>query len=46
MYYRIEVNQSNIGVVLLTPFGLNPTRVRIAHNPAEWNLLNTLVEIS
>ncbi len=46
MYYRIEVNRNNIGVVLQTPFGLNPTRVRIAHNPAEWNLLNTLVELS
>jgi hypothetical protein len=46
MYYRIEVNHSNIGVVLQTPFGLNPTRVRYSNNPAVWHLLSTLVDIS
>lgn len=46
MYYRVEVNQRNIGVVLQTPFGLNPTRVRISNNPSEWYFLSTLVDIS
>ena len=46
MYYRVEVNYQNIGVVMQTPFGLNPTRVRIANNPAEWHLLSMLVDIS
>lgn len=46
MLYRIEVNPCNTGVVLQTPFGLNPTRLRIANNPAEWKLLSTLVDIS
>lgn len=46
MYYRVEVNYQNIGVVMQTPFGLNPTRVRIANNPAEWHLLSILVDIS
>lgn len=44
--YRVEVNYQNIGVVMQTPFGLNPTRVRIANNPAEWQLLSMLVDIS
>lgn len=44
--YRVEVNYQNIGVVMQTPFGLNPTRVRIANNPAEWHLLSILVDIS
>ena len=46
MYYRIEVNYQNIGTVIQTPFGLNPTRVRIANNPAEWHLLSMLVDLS
>lgn len=46
MYYRVEVNPSNIGTVLQTPFGLNPTRVKISSNPAIWHLLSTLVDIS
>jgi len=44
--YRVEVNYQNIGVVMQTPFGLNPTRVRIANNPAEWQLLSMLVDLS
>lgn len=44
--YRVEVNYNNIGTVIQTPFGLNPTRVRIANNPAEWHLLSMLVDIS
>ena len=44
--YRVEVNYQNIGVVMQTPFGLNPTRLRIANNPAEWQLLSMLVDIS
>ena len=46
MFYRVEVNHNNIGVVVQTPFGLNPTRLRIANNPTEWHLLSTLVDIS
>ncbi len=46
MYYRVEVNSNNIGVELQTPFGLNPTRVRISHNPTEWNVLSSLVDRS
>lgn len=46
MYYRVEVNPKNIGMVLETPFSLNPTRVGIAYNRAEWQLLSTLVDIS
>ena len=46
MLYRVEVNPQNIGVVLETPFSLNPTRVGVAHDPAEWGLLSRLVEIS
>lgn len=46
MFYRVEVNPKNIGVVLETPFSLNPTRVGIAYNRAEWQLLSTLVDIS
>ena len=46
MYYRIEVNPNNIGVVLETPFSLNPSRTGIAFQPTDWNLLNILVEIS
>ena len=44
--YRVEVNYQNIGVVMQTPFGLNPTRLRIANNPAEWQLLSMLVDLS
>ena len=44
--YRVEVNFQNIGVVIQTPFGLNPTRVGIANNPAKWHLLSMLVDIS
>ncbi len=44
--YRVEVNHQNIGTVIQTPFGLNPTRVRIANNPAEWHLLSMFVDIS
>lgn len=46
MYYRIEVNPKNIGVILETPFSLNPQRVGIAYNQVEWKLLSTLVDIS
>lgn len=46
MYYRIEVNPNNIGIVLETPFSLNPSRTGIAYQPADWHLLNMLVEIS
>ena len=46
MFYRVEVNHNNIGTVIQTPFGLNPTRVRISNNPAEWHLLSMLVDIS
>lgn len=46
MLYRVEVNPQNIGVVLETPFSLNPTRVGVAHNPEEWSLLSGLVDIS
>lgn len=46
MYYRVEVNYQNIGVVIQTPFGLNPTRVQISNNPAVWHLLSMLVDIS
>lgn len=46
MFYRVEVNPKNIGFVLETPFSLNPTRVGIAYNSAEWQLLSTLVDIS
>lgn len=46
MYYRVEVNHNNIGAVIQTPFGLNPTRVRISNNPAVWNLLSMLVDLS
>lgn len=46
MYYRVEVNHNNIGTVIETPFSLNPTRVGIAYNQAEWQLLSTLVGIS
>ena len=46
MYYRVEVNNQNIGAVLQTPFGLNPTRVQISNNPAVWHLLSMLVDIS
>lgn len=45
-YYRVEVNHNNIGVVLETPFSLNPTRLRFSYNPLIWNLLSTLVDIS
>jgi len=44
--YRVEVNYGNIGTVIQTPFGLNPTRVRIANNPAEWRFLSMLVDLS
>lgn len=44
--YRVEVNYQNVGTVIQTPFGLNPTRVRIANNPAEWHLLSMLVDLS
>lgn len=46
MFYRVEVNPKNIGVVLETPFSLNPTRVGIAYNRVEWQLLSILVDIS
>ncbi len=46
MLYRVEVNHNNIGTVLQTPFGLNPTRVQISNNPAEWHFLSMLVDIS
>lgn len=46
MLYRVEINHNNIGTVLQTPFGLNPTRVRISNNLAEWHLLSMLVDIS
>lgn len=46
MYYRIEVNPKNIGVVLETPFSLNPTRVGVANNPSVWHLLDMLVDLS
>lgn len=46
MYYRIEINHNNIGTVLQTPFGLNPTRVRISNDPVVWHLLSMLVDIS
>lgn len=46
MYYRVEVNKSSIGTVLQTPFGLNPTRIRISNNLAIWHLLSTLVDVS
>lgn len=44
--YRIEVNQDNIGVELETPFSLNPTRIGVSYNPAVWNLLSHIVDIS
>lgn len=44
--FRLEANYQNIGIVIQTPFGLNPARVRIANNPAEWHLLSMLVDIS
>ena len=44
--YRIEVNQDNIGVELETPFSLNPTRSGVSYNPAVWNLLSHIVDVS
>jgi len=46
MYYRVEVNHSNLGTVIETPFSLNPTRMRIAYDQAKWQLLSTFVDIS
>lgn len=43
--YRIEVNPKNIGVVLETPFSLNPTRVGVSYNAAVWHMLSLIVEI-
>ena len=45
-YYRVEVNPSNIGTILETPFSLNPIRLRISNNQVEWQLLSVLVDIS
>lgn len=44
--YRIEVNPKNIGVVLETPFSLNPTRVGVSYNAAVWHMLSQIVDIS
>lgn len=46
MFYRVEVNNNNIGTVLETPFSLNPTRLRYANNPQVWHLLTMLIDIS
>lgn len=46
MFYRIEVNQKNIGSVIETPFSLNPARISVAHDKLEWQLLSMLVDQS
>lgn len=46
MYYRIEANPDNIGIVLETQSSLNPAKHSALHDNTEWQLLLMLVEKS
>lgn len=45
-YVQSRGEPKNIGVEIQTPIGLNPTRLKYAHNTRVWNLLSQLVDIS